>query len=205
VRREFPLNVTALCLMPFTAVLGVTVVVASLPSMLASLHAPQSASSLIATGYAMCFGALLMMGRGPCWRRRSPSSAGGRPPRGRPLPPRQLTGRPAVRQGVLGGFLNTATTSSATTLLTLYLQNTRHRSPLQAAATLLPFSLAVIAGSAAVARLLRHTRPQWVVAAGLAVIAAAEAALIPSAARPWAVPLGAAGAGAGIGLWPRPG
>ena len=57
-----------------------------------------------------------------------------------PLLPRQLTGDRRLRQeGALGGFLNTATTSSVVTLLTLYLQNTLHRSPLQAAATLLPF------------------------------------------------------------------
>ena len=117
-----------------------------------------------------------------------------------PLLPRQLISRPALRQGALGGFLNTATTSSAVTLVTLYLQNALHRSPLQAAAALLPFSLAVIAGSSMSARLLRRLRPQQVVAAGLAVIAAADAALIPSARLWWAVPLCAAAAGAGIGL-----
>jgi hypothetical protein len=51
-----------------------------------------------------------------------------------PLLPRQLTSRTALRQGALGGFLNTATTSSAITLVTLYLQNTLHRSQLQPAA-----------------------------------------------------------------------
>jgi predicted MFS family arabinose efflux permease len=117
-----------------------------------------------------------------------------------PLLPRQLTSRTALRQGALGGFLNTATTSSAITLVTLYLQNTLHRSPLQAAATLLPFSLAVIAGSSLAARLLRSLRPEQVVAAGLAVIAVADATLIPSARSSWAVALCTAGAGAGIGL-----
>ena len=48
---------TALCLVQFVDVLGVTVVVTSLPAMLASLHAPDSYGSLIATGYAMFFGA----------------------------------------------------------------------------------------------------------------------------------------------------
>ena len=52
----------ALCLVQFMDVLGVTVVVTSLPAMLASLHAPDSYGSLIATGYAMFFGGLLMLG-----------------------------------------------------------------------------------------------------------------------------------------------
>jgi MFS family permease len=43
-------------------VLSVTVVVTSLPSMLSSLHASQSYSTLVATGYAMFFGGLLMLG-----------------------------------------------------------------------------------------------------------------------------------------------
>ena len=53
------------------------------------------------------------------------------------------------------------------TLLTLFLQNTLRHSPLEAAAALLPFSLAVIAGSgvsAAAARLLGprgRWRPGW--------------------------------------------
>jgi MFS family permease len=61
-RRQLLAAVTALCLVQFTDVLGVTVVVTALPSMLASLHAPQSASTLIATGYAMFFGGPLMLG-----------------------------------------------------------------------------------------------------------------------------------------------
>lgn len=117
-----------------------------------------------------------------------------------PLLPRELISHAALRQGALGGFLNTATTSSAITLVTLYLQNTLHRSPLQAAAALLPFSLAVIAGSSLSASALRRLRAQQVVAVGLAVIAAADAALIPAAGSLWAFGLCAAGAGAGIGL-----
>jgi MFS family permease len=366
VRRGLPLNVTALCLVQFTDVLGVTVVVTSLPSMLASLDVAQSYGSLIATGYAMFFGGLLMLGarlgdryghrrtilaslaifaagaavtatatsvvtltagrclqgaaaaasvpsalrllttitaEGPDRRRaiaawsaagaaagasgfavggvvtdligwrfvfwaliplavvlgiiiaatvpagtdsepaRSLNLAGAAAftlavmafvigttvvatPAGRaagglalgacavlaavfvaidrraaaPLLPRELISRATLRQGALGSFLNTATTSSALTLVTLYLQNTLHRSPLQAAAALLPFSLAVIAGSSLSASALRRLRPQQVVAAGLAMIAAADTALIPSAGRLWAIGLCAAGAGAGIGL-----
>src|SRR6201995_4509162 len=54
--------VIALCRVQFVDVLGVTVVVTALPDMLASLHAPGSYASLIATGYAMFFGGLLMLG-----------------------------------------------------------------------------------------------------------------------------------------------
>jgi MFS family permease len=54
--------VVSLCLVQFVDVLGVTVVVTSLPAMLSSLHAAESYASLIATGYAMFFGGLLMLG-----------------------------------------------------------------------------------------------------------------------------------------------
>src|SRR5580692_3822161 len=60
--RRAGVAVAALCLVQFMDVLGVTVVVTSLPAMLASLHAPDSYGSLIATGYAMFFGGLLMLG-----------------------------------------------------------------------------------------------------------------------------------------------
>jgi len=60
--RRVLLAVTALCLVQFMDVLGVTVVVTALPSMLTSLHASQSYSTLVATGYAMFFGGLLMLG-----------------------------------------------------------------------------------------------------------------------------------------------
>ena len=117
-----------------------------------------------------------------------------------PLLPARLLGSARLRQGAGGGLLNTATTSSAITLVTLYLQNTLRRSPLDAAAMLLPFSLAVIGGASLSAVLLRHYRPQFVIASGLAGIAAADLALIPSVAAPLTVPVCAAAAGAGIGL-----
>ena len=73
---------------------------------------------------------------------------------GAPLLPGFLLRQRALRQGALGGLLNTLTTGSALTLVTLYLQDTRGRSPPVAGLTLLPFSLAVIAGSAAAAAVL---------------------------------------------------
>ena len=117
-----------------------------------------------------------------------------------PLLPARLLRNARLRQGTGGGLLNTATTSSVLTLVTLYLQNTLRLSPLEAAATLLPFSVAVIGGASLSAALLRQHRPQSVVALGLTGIAAADLALIPSAAAPLAVAACAAVAGAGIGL-----
>jgi MFS family permease len=117
-----------------------------------------------------------------------------------PLFPRPLMSERALRQGALGGLLNTATTSSAITLTTLYLQNTRGRSPLAAGMLLLPFSLGVIVGSALAPRALTRWRPQRVIAIGLTAIAVCDAALIPAAPRGWALPLCVAVGGAGIGL-----
>jgi MFS family permease len=54
--------VAVLCLVQFVDVLGVTVVVTALPAMLSDLGAPASAAAPLATGYAMFFGGLLMLG-----------------------------------------------------------------------------------------------------------------------------------------------
>ena len=61
-RRSSSLAVSALCLVQFIDVLGVTVVVTALPAMLASLRTSPANSTLVATGYAMFFGGLLMLG-----------------------------------------------------------------------------------------------------------------------------------------------
>jgi len=117
-----------------------------------------------------------------------------------PLLPAAALRIPPLRRGAAGAFLNTAATSSAMTLATLYLQDSRHRSPLQAAAMLVPFSLAVVAGSAAAPRALHRIGPQPALATGLAVIAVADAALIPAAAHGWALSGCVALTGAGLGL-----
>jgi MFS family permease len=117
-----------------------------------------------------------------------------------PLMPSVLLRERSLRQGALGGLLNTLTTSSAFTLATLYLQNTLRRTPLVAGLMLLPFSLAVIAGSALAAPALARWPPQRVVAAGLTVIAVCDTALIAAASSSWALPMCAAVGGAGIGL-----
>jgi MFS family permease len=117
-----------------------------------------------------------------------------------PFLPATALRMPPLRRGAAGSFLNTAATSSAMTLTTLYLQGSLHRSPLQAAAILVPFSLAVVAGSAVAAPALRRIGAQPTLASGLAVIAAADAALTVAAPRPWALSACAATAGAGLGL-----
>jgi MFS family permease len=117
-----------------------------------------------------------------------------------PLLPRAVLRLPQLRQGALAGFLNTLTTTSVITLATLYLQDTLGRSPVAAAAMLLPFSLAVITGSTIAAATLRRVRPQRVVAVGLAAIGGADLVLIWAAPSPWALPMCLATAGAGIGL-----
>jgi MFS family permease len=117
-----------------------------------------------------------------------------------PLLPGALLRQPTVQQGALGALLNTAATSSVATLATLYLQNTLHRSPLTAAAALLPFSVAVIVGSSLAAPLLRRAPPQRVAAAGLAVIAGGDAALILVASHIPALSACIAAAGFGIGM-----
>src|SRR6266545_1467552 len=339
--RNGALAITALCSVQFVDVLGVTVVVTALPSMLADLKAPASSGSLVSGGYAMFFGGLLMLGArlgdrfghrrtitaslavfalgallgaaadsvvlltaarclqgaaaaasvpsalrllttltadGPRRRRAiaawsaAGASAGASGfvvggvvtdltswrlvfwaylpltaalaaavlrsvPRDRgpapiaqpdrraagiaivllaapltamfikvdrraaaPLLPGAVLRIPPLRRGALGAFLNTATTSSAMTLATLYLQGTLHHSPLQAAAMLLPFSLAVVAGSALAAPTLHWIRPQPAMAVGLAVVAVADAALTVAAAHGWAVSACVAAAGAGLGL-----
>jgi MFS family permease len=57
-RRAVP----ALCVVQFVDVLGVTIVISALPAMLRGVHAAPTAGALIVTGYAMCFGGLLMTG-----------------------------------------------------------------------------------------------------------------------------------------------
>src|SRR3954451_1660936 len=54
--------VTALCLAEFVDVLGVTIVVTALPSVLDALGGSTAQAGLVVTGYAMCFGGLLLLG-----------------------------------------------------------------------------------------------------------------------------------------------
>jgi MFS family permease len=67
----------------------------------------------------------------------------------------------------------TATTSGAAVLATIYAQQTLHLGAMETGLAFLPFSLAVICGSAASPWLGRRLSPQGVMAAGLAGVAAA--------------------------------
>jgi MFS family permease len=117
-----------------------------------------------------------------------------------PLLPAAVLQIPALRGGALGSFLNTAATSSAMTLATLYLQDALHHSPFAAAAMLVPFSLAVVAGSALAAPVLSRIKPRHAMATGLAMIAGADAALPAGGPHGWAIAACVAAAGAGLGL-----
>lgn len=116
-----------------------------------------------------------------------------------PILPPAVTRLPGLRRGAGGAFFNTATISVAT-LITLYLQTTLGRTPLEVAAALLPLSLAVIPGSAVAARLIVRRPAERVAAAGLAVIAAGIAAPLLDPHRPLLLAVGMAVAGFGLGL-----
>lgn len=115
-----------------------------------------------------------------------------------PLLPRPLLRTPQVFRGTTGSFVNTATTGAVATLITLYLQSTLGRTPLQAAATLLPLSVAVVGGSAAAARLAGRLPRERITALGLSLIAAGIA--VPLLAPESALLVGSGVAVAGIGL-----
>lgn len=117
-----------------------------------------------------------------------------------PLLPGALLARPTLVRGALGGWLNTATTSSAAALLTLYLQDARGDSPLTAAATLVPFSVAVVLGSSLASPLLGRLAAERVSAVGLGTVAFGDGLLAVLAGHGAAIALCTALAGLGIGL-----
>jgi MFS family permease len=117
-----------------------------------------------------------------------------------PLLPRALVRTPQVLSGTTGSFVNTATTGAVATLITLYLQSTLGRTPLQAAATLLPLSVAVVGGSAAAAKLAGRLERERITALGLALIAGGIAVPLVAPASALLVGSGVAVAGVGLGL-----
>jgi MFS family permease len=117
-----------------------------------------------------------------------------------PLLPPAAIRHPALRTGTAASFANTATTSSVVTLATLYLQEARGLSATLAGFALLPFSLSVVGGAAAAARVLRRTSPRTGAAVGLGVIAVGDAALLASPAGAWVLPVAVGIGGFGIGL-----
>jgi Na+/melibiose symporter-like transporter len=165
-----------------TLTLGVMAVVAGATE-IADRHARPVGVGLLAVALVLG-GSLIRIDR------RSPS----------PLLPGAVVRLATVRRGAIGRFLNTATTSSVATLITLYLQDAQGRSPLAAAGTLLPFSFAVIAGAAAAAPASQHFRRERVSAAGLTAIAAADLALLAVHSTVVGVSLVMIAAGFGLGL-----
>jgi MFS family permease len=104
-------------------------------------------------------------------RRSLPADAPAAPAgRREPLVPRGVLTLPLVVACAVA-FVNTATTSSAGTLVTLHAQDVEGLGPLGAAVVLLPFSLAVVVGSGAGARLLGALGPRSA-AVGLVTIGA---------------------------------
>ncbi len=116
-----------------------------------------------------------------------------------PLLPRVALRERRLRVGAGTAFINTATTSSAVTLATLYLQNARHVSPAAAGLMLLPFSLCVIVGAGVASRSLQGRDPAATMAAGLGLIAAGDGALLLPGVD-LLLPACAALSGLGIGL-----
>jgi MFS family permease len=117
-----------------------------------------------------------------------------------PFLPPALLGRSTVRRGVAVAFINTATTTGVATLITLYLQETLGRSPLAAAAVLLPFSVAVVVGSTLSTRLSPRWSRDTVTVIGLTVIALGIALPLIHPSLAWLIGVGMAISGLGLGL-----
>jgi MFS family permease len=117
-----------------------------------------------------------------------------------PLVPASAVRERRLRLGVVAALVNTATTSSAMTLATLFLQQERGLGPAAAALRLLPCSVGVVVGSLLAGPLLRRHPPRTGVVVGLAVVAAGDAALLALPVTAAALPVGVALAGAGLGV-----
>jgi MFS family permease len=114
------------------------------------------------------------------------------------IPPAAARSR-NLRSGSLVSLVNTATTSSAGVLATLLLQQHLGLSPLQAAFTLLPFSLAVIAGSVLSRPLGARLPEQRLCSVGLGGIAAGNLILALTAGHIAGLVAGVVVAGVGLG------
>jgi MFS family permease len=117
-----------------------------------------------------------------------------------PLLPRAALRRRSLRHATAAAALNTATTSSAATLATLYLQRAESASATVAGVELLPFSACVIAGATCAGRLGGRYAARRVIALGLFVIAAGDIMLLGAGAVPSLLPAGFGLGGLGIGL-----
>ena len=117
-----------------------------------------------------------------------------------PLVPRRALTAPNLRIGTVVSFVNTATTSSAGVLVALHLQQQQGADPLQAGLSLLPFSLAVIAGSALAGPLARRLTGRRLASLGLLAVAGGAAVLATTRGSQTGVLSGVVVAGAGLGI-----
>jgi len=120
----------------------------------------------------------------------------------RPLLPPGVVTRPPLSGALLAAVLITTTSTGPLFLCVLYLQDVLALEPTQAGLLFMPVNLAVIAGSAAGARLIERAGPRRAGAAGLTALGAGVLALvaIPSQGGvPPHLPLAFMAIGAGVG------
>jgi len=117
-----------------------------------------------------------------------------------PLVPRAAVRSANLRTGTMVSFVNTATTSSTGVLATLFLQEQLGVSPAGAGLVLLPFSLAVVAGSASSKPLGNRLERRPLGAVGLAGIAVGNLLLILTHGSVGGIVTGVIVAGAGLGV-----
>ncbi len=117
-----------------------------------------------------------------------------------PLIPRAAFRSAPLRAGTLVSFVNTATTSSASVLATIELQNDLGLSPVAAGLSLVWLSLAVIGGAALSKPAARQLRIGLAGALGLATIAGGNLVLSLTPGTVWGIVAGTIVIGAGLGL-----
>ncbi len=117
-----------------------------------------------------------------------------------PLVPRAATKSANLRTGTAVSFVNTATTSSTGVLATLFLQEQLGVSAVGAGLVLLPFSLAVVAGSAVSKPLGDRLALRQLAAIGLGGIAAGNLVLVLTYGGIPGIVAGVVVAGAGLGV-----
>ncbi|WP_369141111.1 MFS transporter [Modestobacter versicolor] len=116
-----------------------------------------------------------------------------------PLVPAGAVRSAHLRAGTVVSFVNTATTSSAAVLATLVLQDRLGASPLEAGLSLLPISVAAVAGSAATRPLTARLPMPVIGGAGLLGIGAGNVVLAATSGSTAGVVAGGTVIGLGLG------
>ncbi|WP_081975432.1 MFS transporter [Modestobacter caceresii] len=117
-----------------------------------------------------------------------------------PLVPAAAIGDRALTTGAAASLANTAATSSAVTVATVWLQDAQGRSPTVAGLTLLPFSVLVVLGASRAKAVMRRHTPRTTAGVGLAVVAVGNGLLLGAPTWPWLVPVAVGVSGLGLGL-----